>query len=66
MEVIGTPINLEPDQSAADGPGWDSLNNSLIALDLSNMLGVEPNGWDMGQCKTFGELIDVVNRKLSS
>jgi hypothetical protein len=30
------------------------------------MLGVELNGWEMGQCKTFGELIDVVNRKLSS
>ena len=65
MEVIGAPIRLASDQSAADVPGWDSLNNTLIALDLSNALGVELNGWDMAQCSTFGALIDMVNRKLS-
>ncbi len=64
-EVIGAPIHLAEDQSAADVPGWDSLHNTLIALDLSSALGIELDGWDIGQFKTFGELIDGVNRKLS-
>ena len=64
-EVIGALIRLTPDQSAADVPGWDSLNNTLIALDISNAFGVELSGWDMAQCSTFGDLIVVVNRKLA-
>ena len=61
--VIGAPVRLAADQSAADVPGWDSLNSTLIALDLSETLGVELNGWDLAQCETFGALIEVVNRK---
>ncbi len=65
MDVIGARIHLAPDQSAADVPGWDSLNNTLIALDISNSLGIELTGWDMAQCATFGILIETVNRKVS-
>jgi acyl carrier protein len=65
IEVIGAPIRLSLDQSAADVPGWDATNNTLIALDISHALGVELNGWDVAQCTTFGELIDFVNEKLS-
>jgi acyl carrier protein len=64
-DVLGAPISLAPHQSAADVPGWDSLNNTLIALDISHGLGVKLDGWDIAQCPTFGDLIDFVNRKLS-
>ena len=63
-EVIGAPVHLTEDQSAADVPGWDSLHNTLIALDLASALGIDLDGWDMGQFETFGALIEGVNRKL--
>ena len=65
IEVIGGPLRLDAGQSAADVPGWDSLNNTLIALDISHSFGIEVSGWDLGQCSDFGALVAMVNAKLS-
>jgi acyl carrier protein len=63
-QVIGAQVELSPHKSAADVPGWDSLNNTLIALEISAEYGVELTGADLAKCTTFGILLDVVNKKI--
>ncbi len=64
-EVIGLQVRVMPQQSAADIPGWDSLNNTIIALDISSAHSIDVTGEDLGKCATFAELIEVVNSKIA-
>ncbi len=63
-EVIGSRLKLELNQSLSDIPGWDSLNNTLIALDISHDFGIDLSGEDMGKCVNFGDLVEIVNMKI--
>ena len=62
-EVIGDPVELRPEASAADIPGWDSLNNTLIALAISAKCGFEFSGADMAACKDFSQLLSAINAR---
>lgn len=64
-EVIGRRLRLEIDQSSLDIPGWDSLNNTLIALDISNHFAIELSAEDLGKCANFGDLLEIVNTKIA-
>jgi acyl carrier protein len=59
-EVIGTPVHIEGPMTAIDIDGWDSLNNTLIALEISAKYNIDFNGEMAGQCRTFAEYVDFV------
>jgi acyl carrier protein len=61
-EVIGDrDIVLTPDMTAADVPGWDSLNHTLIAMEIGAHLDREVDAEKLAQQPTFGALIDHIN-----
>lgn len=63
--IIGAKVVLAPEKSASDVPGWDSLNNTLIALEMSAEFGIEVSGEDLATCTTFGAVVELLNGKPS-
>lgn len=62
--VIGSRrIELRDDMTARDVPAWDSLNNTLIAIELSERLGVEFTPKDLASTANMGELVALINRR---
>ena len=60
-EVIGDrDIMLAPEMEAADVPGWDSLNHTLISVEIESATGAEVDAQLLAQCPTFGELVALV------
>jgi acyl carrier protein len=65
-EVIGVPtVRLTPRMSANEVPGWDSLNHTLIILEISNMLGIELRADEIATLPDLGSVVDFVNERLS-
>ncbi len=61
-EVIGDrDIILTRAMTAEDVPGWDSLNHTVISLEIAARLGREMDAQELAQAPTFGELLDLVN-----
>ncbi len=61
-EVIGDrDIELAPEMTAADVPGWDSLNHTLITMEISAHVGREVDAEKLAQQPTFGALVEQVN-----
>ncbi len=61
-EVIGDrDIALTPGMTAADVPGWDSLNHTLISVEISALVGREVEAQDLAGAANFGALVDLVN-----
>ena len=66
-EIIGDrEIVLAPEMTAVDVPGWDSLNHTLISLEIGGRLGCEIDPQQLAQAATFGEVIEIVNTELES
>jgi acyl carrier protein len=62
-EVIGDrDIILTRDMTAADIPGWDSLNHTLVSVEISAFVGREVEAQDLAQAANFGALVDLVNQ----
>jgi acyl carrier protein len=62
-EVIGDrDIVLTRDMTAADVPGWDSLNHTLVSVEISAFVGREVEAQELAQAANFGALVDHVNR----
>lgn len=60
-EVIGDrEIVLAPEMAAADVPGWDSLNHTLISVEIEGQTGTEVDAQELAQCPTFGDLVALV------
>jgi acyl carrier protein len=61
-EVIGDPdIVLTPEMNAEDVPGWDSLNHTLIALEIAGRFGVHVDAPALAELRSFGEVVAKVN-----
>ncbi|MGK7867874.1 acyl carrier protein [Falsiroseomonas sp. E2-1-a20] len=57
-EVIGDrDILLTPVTAAGDVPGWDSLNHTLITLEVEARSGVAVEAEELGDCPDFGALV---------
>lgn len=59
-------IVLRPDLSAADVEGWDSLAHVRLLLTIERKMGIKFNAVEAGKLKNVGELIDLVDSKLSA
>jgi acyl carrier protein len=60
-EVIGDrDIALTPRMAAADVPGWDSLNHTLISLEVEARSGAAVDAEELGGCADFGALVALV------
>ncbi|WP_439599059.1 acyl carrier protein [Falsiroseomonas sp.] len=61
-EVIGDrEIALAPEMEAADVPGWDSLNHTLISVEIEAATGAPVDAEMLAECPTFGDLVALVN-----
>ncbi|MDP3416504.1 acyl carrier protein [Falsiroseomonas sp.] len=64
-EVIGDrEIALSPEMEAADVPGWDSLNHTLISVEIESQTGAAVDAQQLAQCPTFGDLVAFVAARL--
>ena len=62
-ETIGTgSIVLTEEMSAQDVPGWDSLNHTLISLEIGAQRGFQAEPRALAEARNFGELVAMVNR----
>ena len=59
-------IVLRPDLSAADVEGWDSLAHVRLLLTIERKMGIKFNAVEAGKLKNVGELIELVDSKLSA
>jgi acyl carrier protein len=63
-EVIGDRrLVLRADQSAADVPGWDSLNHTLITLEIEAAAGAQVDAPMLAACADFGALVALVQAR---
>lgn len=56
---------LEPDMSAADVPGWDSLANVQIMVAIERAFGVRFRTGDIASMANLGELVARVEARLA-
>lgn len=65
--IIGDPdIALTPEMTADDVPGWDSLNHTLITLEISGRFGAMVEAPDLARLPSFGEVVAFVNRRTAN
>jgi acyl carrier protein len=65
-EIIGDrDIVLAPQMSADDVPGWDSLNHTLITLEIAGRFGANVEAPELGGIPTFGEVVTFINHRIS-
>ncbi len=65
--VIGRPgIALAPAGRAADVPGWDSLNHTLIVLEINHQFGIDLSPFEAAKAATFADLLALVAQAASS
>ncbi len=58
-EVIGDEdIELSPEMTANDVPGWDSLNHTLICVELGLRLGRRVEPQEMAALPDFAAMVD--------
>ena len=61
-ETIGNQrIALAPEMTAVDVPGWDSLNHTLITLEIGADQGLEIEPRTLAKAANFAEMIAIVN-----
>lgn len=66
-EVCGDPtITLLPDGTARDVPGWDSLNHTLIVIEVNADYGVDLSPYELGKAATFGALVAAIQAALDA
>ncbi len=66
-EEIGNPrLTLREDMSADDVAEWDSLNHTIITMAIGAEYGVELTPKGLGEARTFGELIALVNQAIDA
>jgi acyl carrier protein len=59
-------IVLRPDLSAADVEEWDSLAHVRLLLTIERKMGIKFNAVEAGKLKNVGELIQLIDNKLSA
>jgi acyl carrier protein len=49
--------------TAADVPGWDSLNHSILMMELGVALGVDISAEETAKLANIGALLDYLNER---
>lgn len=59
LEIFGST-------TATDVPGWDSITHLELIVAVEKEFGIEITGFDVMNLKNVGDLINLVQRKISS
>ena len=66
-QVLGVPdLEIADEHTAAEIPGYDSLAHIEILVRSQQAFGIELSALEAGQVANFGELKDLVRRKLAA
>jgi len=57
-------LAADPELTAADVEGWDSMGNVRLFLAIEQALGVRFGAGEIGDIKNVGELAALIHRKL--
>lgn len=54
---------LGPESTAADVPGWDSVSQVALIMQIEDDFGVVLDGNEVGEVKNLGELAKLVSER---
>ena len=49
-----------PEMTAADVPGWDSLHHTILMIEIERVMGVELSAYETSSLANIGALWDVI------
>jgi acyl carrier protein len=58
-------IVLSPSMNVNDVPGWDSLNHTLITLEIAGRFNAKIEAPQLGRLANFGDLVNFVNANVA-
>ena len=59
-------VTLTADGKAQDVLGWDSLNHTLIILEVNSELGIDLSPYDAAAAPTFGALVEMIQKEVDA
>ena len=59
-------LSLRPELTAADVPGWDSLNHIRLLVTIERKLNVKFSVTEVADLKTVGDLMKVIESKTAT
>ena len=57
-------IILTPETTAADVPGWDSMNHIFLMVEVERKLGIKFKTAELEELGNVGELVHLISSKL--
>lgn len=65
-EVFMQPeLRFSPSMTAKDVPNWDSLNHSVLMMEISSETGVDISAEDAGKRETIGDLYEYICERVA-
>lgn len=56
-------IQIKPETTAADVPGWDSLNNVRLVVMIEKHFGIRFSAGEVVSLKNVGELLKLIEQR---
>ncbi|GLR91030.1 acyl carrier protein [Bradyrhizobium iriomotense] len=56
-------LGLEPETTADDVDGWDSLSHIRLVLAVSKAFGIKFSASEIGNLKNVGEFVELIGKK---
>ena len=63
-EVLGRPVELRPETTAADVDGWDSVVHVMLVLASERKFGIRFESSEIANAANVGEFVSLVESKL--
>jgi acyl carrier protein len=63
-EVLGRPVELRPETTAADVEGWDSVVHVLLVLASERKFGIRFESSEIANAANVGEFVSLVESKM--
>jgi acyl carrier protein len=64
-EVLGRPVELRPETTAADVDGWDSVVHVMLVLASERKFGVRFESTEIANAGNVGEFVSLVESKMA-
>jgi acyl carrier protein len=64
-EVLGRPVELRPETTAADVDGWDSVVHVMLVLASERKFGIRFESSEIANAANVGEFVSLVESKLA-
>ena len=62
-DVLGRPVELHPETTAADVDGWDSVVHVMLILASEREFGVRFESAEIANASNVGEFVELVESK---